>query len=97
MRLEGEASWLAEARLLIDEAGTLTARITHADVEPCAMNCCFTRRTSSLASIILKPVSPCAFLTTLAQAQLSRHSLTPLLASERNAANPHLECSGRRA
>lgn len=34
MRVEGEAPWFAEARLPIDEAGTLLARITEQDVTP---------------------------------------------------------------
>lgn len=90
MRVDGDAPWFAEARLPIDDAGTLTARITHADVEPSANELLFHPQNIVLGIDHPEAGLAAHILTTLAQAQLSRHSLTLLLAAERDTANPHL-------
>lgn len=88
MRVVGEAPWFAEAKLPIDQNGTLTARITHQDVLPTAHELLFHPR-----NIVIGIERPVVELThrireTLAQTQLSIHSLALLLAREEDVADP---------
>lgn len=90
MRVEGEAPWFADAKLPIDAAGSLIARITHADVEPQADELLFHPQNIVIGIGRTDPDIAARILTALAQAQLSRHALALLVAAERDAASPHL-------
>lgn len=90
MRVEGEAPWFADAKLPIDEAGALTARITPADIEPATDELLFHPATIVIGLGRAEPDLAARILTALAQVKLSRHSLALLLAAERDVGNTHL-------
>lgn len=80
MRIEGEAPWFAEARLPIDDAGTLLARVTPLDIQPAEDELIF-----HPATIVVAVLRPGADLVVrisaaLAAAGLSPQSLALLLA-----------------
>jgi cobalt-precorrin 5A hydrolase/precorrin-3B C17-methyltransferase len=90
MRVEGDAPWFAEAKLPIDETGTLTARITPADVDPAADELLFHPATIVIGIGRAGPDLAAHILTALAQVNLSRHSVALLLAADRDVGNVHL-------
>ena len=88
MRVEGEAPWFVGAKLPIDPAGTLTARVTHQDVAPAADELLFHPRSIVVGIGRAEAGLADKIRAALAQAQLSVHSLTLLLARERDSAEP---------
>ncbi|WP_374651546.1 precorrin-3B C(17)-methyltransferase [Dongia sp.] len=90
MRVEGEAPWFAAAKLPIDPAGSLVARVTHQDVMPGADELLFHPRNIVIGLGRGEPGLADRILAALAQAQLSIHSLALLLARARDLADPHI-------
>lgn len=90
MRIEGEAPWLAEARLPIDAAGKLTARVTSADITPAADELLFHPQSIVIGIARAGADLAARIWAALARAHLSHHSLALLLAPESDCSNPHL-------
>ncbi len=90
MRVEGEAPWFADAKLPIDEEGELTARITHQDLTPGTDELLFHPKSIVVGIGRSAPDLAERIRAALLQIQLSPHSLTLLLAREKDAADPHI-------
>jgi cobalt-precorrin 5A hydrolase/precorrin-3B C17-methyltransferase len=81
MRVEGEAPWFAEARLPIDPAGTLLARVTAADVHAVENELIF--HPATIVVTVTRPGADLAMRISaaLATANLAPQSLALLLAT----------------
>ncbi|MBI2256622.1 MAG: precorrin-3B C(17)-methyltransferase [Proteobacteria bacterium] len=90
MRVEGEAPWFADAKLPIDDGGTLTARITHQDVAPAAGELLFHPRNIVIGIGRGFPDLTDQIRRALGQMQLSIHSLALLMAREDDFADPYI-------
>ncbi|WP_374384734.1 precorrin-3B C(17)-methyltransferase [Dongia sp.] len=90
MRVEGEAPWFADAKLPIDEAGQLAARITHADVAPGKDELLFHPRNIVIGIGRSAPDLATHIRAALGQLNLSPHSLALILAREEDSADPEI-------
>ncbi|WP_374372136.1 precorrin-3B C(17)-methyltransferase [Dongia sp.] len=80
MRVQGEAPWLAEARLPIDDGGALLARVTTRDIQPGENELIF--HPATIVAVVTRTGSDLAMRISaaLASAGLAPHALASLLA-----------------